>query len=628
MSIREKYLLLLTLLFIVAAGLAAGLTSFLLSDSLDRVSHASEERVAQALVRQLEQEGIRRTQLLAWSLSDALYQTDVRTIAILTRASRSQKGVLAIDVYDKDAIVLHDGTKKLLMVGKVLENSIVREALNKRHLVSRINDNTIEVTVPVVIGRHLLGGVYMVLDKKIVADEIQKLRNAYAQIEAKNKASRYTVMIGLMVVFGLFGIVVANYLSRNMAHPVRLLTKYTKLIGKIPAIDIMNGLQRLEKRQDEIGQLSRAIVAATQELEATTVSRDHVSGLLRAIPDPMMVVDMQGNITEVTPAMAEQVGMSEQELCGRLYSDFLDCSALVLSAMQSGKITSVAGVEGSLIDPHIPVLVAAAYFEDGMRRQRRVVIAVRDIQELVKTQDALRTTRDQAQSANLAKSTFLANMSHEFRTPLNAIIGFTELLIMDPPSLKEPGQKQEYYEIIRDSGRHLLEIINDVLDMSKIETGKMELDERKIFLEEPVRSAVSMMCGRATEAQTDIVLEMDSSLEAYVDPRLFRQIVLNLLSNAIKFTEAGGQITVILRRNRLNQIIFAIIDSGIGMNANDVKRVMRPFEQADDSLDRKYEGTGLGLPLVNKMVILHGGVFRLFSRPGRGTIAFICLPAQ
>ncbi len=628
MSIRTKYLLLLTLLAIVAAGLAAGLTSYLLSSSFERVSRASEKRVAQALIQQLEQEAIRRTQLLAWSLSDAIYHVDIQTIKTLISASLSHEGVREVAVYDSAGQVLYDGAEGVKTVGAALERDIVRQALASGRLAAKIHQNDVEVTTPVVIGRRLIGGVYMRLDKKIVANELAALRRALTEIEAESEARRDTVMLVLMAVFSFFGILTAIYISRNMADPVRLLTRYTGLIGKVPAADIAYDLYELGAREDEIGQLSRSIVATTKELEATTVSRNHVSALLRAMPDPIFVVALTGEIEEVTPAMVEQLGRSAEELCGRDYREFLECGALDLDSIISQKVSSIAGLEGRLTHQGTPVSVAAAAFLDSASKNPCVVIAVRDIEELVKVQNALRATRDEAQAANLAKSTFLANMSHEFRTPLNAIIGFTDLLLLDQSRRMTPEQQQEYFQIIRDSGHHLLGIINDVLDMSKIETGKMELHAEMTLLKKPVESAVNMMSGRAKEARTEISLELDASLEAVVDSRLFRQVALNLIANAIKFTTAGGRILVVLRRNHQGQVVFAVIDNGIGMNQEDAKRVLHPFEQADASLSRTYEGTGLGLPLVTKMVELHGGIFRLLSRPGRGTVAFVRLPRR
>ena len=612
----------------MGAAFAAGLTWILLSYSLAETQAASEEKIEQALVNQLEQEGVRRAELLALSLSDALYQLDIRTIEVLAEAANGQNGVLAVSVFDHTAEVLHDGTAELDSVGETLELALVNQALSEARPVSKINGDTVEVTTPVVIGRRLLGGVYFKLDKQIVATELSLLRASLTRIERDSQSNRVAAIAGIVAVFSILGFWAAYYISRNMAEPIRKLTRTTSTIGKRAADAISKDLLALSSRQDEIGQLSRSLADTACELELTTVAKDHVSNLLKALPDPVFVLNKSGNIKQANPAMCEQVNWSEEMLSGRHFTDFLVCAHLDLDAVINGDVSVVAGAEGRLRATDTPVSIAAAAFEDSTTSERLVVLAVRDIAELVEAQNALIAARDEAQAANKAKSTFLANMSHELKTPMNAIIGFTELMILDREKADPDAQELEYLSIIKDNSHQLVGIINDVLDMSRVDAGTLTLEVEDTSLSEQIEAALLMLAGRAQASQINLEKDLDATLVASVDPRLFRQIAYNLISNAIKFTDPGGRVSVVLRRNRIGQPIFAVWDSGIGMRAVDVKKAMLPFEQADDRLSRKFGGTGLGLPLVAKMTAQHGGKFRLFSRIGKGTIAYVRLPAE
>lgn len=229
--------------------------------------------------------------------------------------------------------------------------------------------------------------------------------------------------------------------------------------------------------------------------------------------------------------------------------------------------------------------------------------------------------------ANRLKSEFLASMSHELRTPLNAIIGFSEALRDGLVGELAPAQL-DYASEIYQSGRHLLSLINDILDLSKIEAGKMELEIEKIEIVPLITNALTIVKERAAKdgIHLDKTIAPDVTTVS-ADGRKLRQIVYNLLSNAVKFTPRGGSVRVEVRRV-LDQIEFAVIDSGIGIAASDVSRLFQPFVQLDAGIDRKFEGTGLGLVLVKNLVELHGGIVGVESQQGQGSRFWIQLPAM
>jgi signal transduction histidine kinase len=237
--------------------------------------------------------------------------------------------------------------------------------------------------------------------------------------------------------------------------------------------------------------------------------------------------------------------------------------------------------------------------------------------------------RDQAEAANRAKSSFLATMSHELRTPLNAVIGFSEMMQNEVFGRLGDPRYHAYAGDICDSGSHLLAIINDVLDLSKAESGKLELNEELFDLRDVVVDITRLTENRLASAGLTGTIDLPAELPlVHGDELKTRQMLLNLLSNAIKFTPPGGSVAVSVREDCEHGVAIVVADTGIGIAEQDLDRVLQPFEQADSSLARTHEGTGLGLPLVKAMIELHGGTLTLKSALDKGTEVTIVFPAE
>jgi signal transduction histidine kinase len=235
--------------------------------------------------------------------------------------------------------------------------------------------------------------------------------------------------------------------------------------------------------------------------------------------------------------------------------------------------------------------------------------------------------KEMAEKSNRLKSEFLANMSHELRTPLNAILGFSEMISGE---VLGPGlpRYRDYAGDIHGAGKHLLSLINDILDLSKAEAGKLELHVEPIDLAALIQESARLIQGRATEQKLRISLDIAALPPLLADRLRVKQILLNLLSNAVKFTPEGGVVSVEAAHDMAGDVAVCVRDTGIGIAPEMIPLAFEPFRQIDSALSRKYEGTGLGLPLVKQLIELHEGKVRLESILGKGTSVFITFPAM
>ena len=291
---------------------------------------------------------------------------------------------------------------------------------------------------------------------------------------------------------------------------------------------------------------------------------------------------------------------------------------IVLSGLEDETTAMLALQEG-----------AQDYLVKGQGDGHLIGRAIRYAVERKRVESQLVEAKNSAESASRAKSEFLANMSHELRTPLNAIIGFSEILKQEPLGPLGHASYREYVRDVHESGVHLLKIINDILDLSKIEVGKLSLNEMPIDLRDAVESCMRIVRERAATAGLDLTADLSAQLPILnADERMVKQVLLNLLSNAIKFTAAGGSVRVSAGINADCGMFIRIADSGIGIAPADIEMALQPFVQIDSTLQRKYQGTGLGLPLARSMVEMHGGRFIIESTVGAGTTITVHFPPE
>jgi PAS domain S-box-containing protein len=385
-----------------------------------------------------------------------------------------------------------------------------------------------------------------------------------------------------------------------------------------------------------LGLLTESNRSLSIEVEARRKSEEDNRRLAGTIFDAsaeaIMVCDSQSRIIAVNPAFTQIAGFSPAEIMGRN-------PRVMASGRQNREFYAKMWADlqqngrwqGELWNRRkngevYPLWLSISQVRSDDGEIVKYVGIFTDITRRKQVERDLMESRLAAEQANRAKSHFLANVSHEFRTPLNAILGFSELLLIEADSEGLSSRHCGYAANIHDSGQHLLELVNDLLDLSKIEAGKWVLYPGLFPLVPLVEECVRLLQADAGAAAIAIVLDLERAPRALrADPRAIRQCLLNLLSNAVKFTANGGRVMVAVETDDAETVI-KVSDTGIGIAAEDIPRLTHPFEQAEVSHPRPCKGTGLGLAVVRSLVDLHGGSMRIESRLGEGTTVTIALP--
>jgi PAS domain S-box-containing protein len=379
-----------------------------------------------------------------------------------------------------------------------------------------------------------------------------------------------------------------------------------------------------------LAQLAALAVEYRRAEDALADMRQRHELILNAADDGIFGVDVQGHIVFANPACARMLRREPDAMTGEdsgalIAAAALDPIAATLSDGETRRIEQIQLRRSDDTEFSAELTVTPVY---RLASNLRAVVAFHDIGNQIQVQRQLLHAKEQAETANRAKSGFLANMSHELRTPLNAIIGFSETMVKQLLGPLSNARYREYAEHINLSGQHLLALINDLLDLSKIEAGKLELVEETVDFRILMKDCQLLVRDLAHSKQLALFTEIALELTAvYCDEQKLKQVIVNLLSNAIKFTEPGGRVTV-TAACEMADLHIAVSDTGIGIAPEQMAKVMQPFGQADEAHNREHKGTGLGLPLSKGLVELHGGTLALDSVLGEGTTVSIRLPGR
>jgi PAS domain S-box-containing protein len=349
--------------------------------------------------------------------------------------------------------------------------------------------------------------------------------------------------------------------------------------------------------------------------------------------DGLLVVDEGGKVRSANPAAERMLGQRTGDMVGQHFFDLIATQSHqppIHSLSRMAYAERPSQVE--LTRPDGSTLIADVALTKLPDNPNAAFVALlHDVTEMKMREAELRAARDQAEAASNSKSQFLANMSHELRTPLNAVIGFSEIMKTELLGPIGTGTYRGYSESIHDSAKHLLGIINDILDISSIESGSPRLYEGIHEPEQICQSVVALVAGRADSAQVKLAVNVDPATDLlYADGRMMKQMLINLVGNAIKFSSAGTRIEIRVTPagpELHSGVVFAVTDQGIGIAKEDIPRILKPFEQVETAFARNFDGVGLGLPLVNSMARLHGATLTIESELNLGTTVSILFPA-
>jgi cell cycle sensor histidine kinase DivJ len=389
-----------------------------------------------------------------------------------------------------------------------------------------------------------------------------------------------------------------------------------------------------------------AIFMAHARVQADQRNARDLRLLTSALGDIVVRFDRTGAVSSIVGDMHKTYGLESRDLFARGFfrrvhvADRPAFLKLVSDAVTNGAsahavlrlhIGGIENTSGGYLEPVFNYFDARTCHVDMTAAsvteiEAPVVCILRDITAAHRAEEEIAAARRQSELAMAGKTRFLANVSHELRTPLNAIIGFSEMLASEDLEPRDPEKRREYAKIIRDSGHHLHEVVSMILDMSKIESGSMQIFPEPFSLPKLVEQCCDMIQIKADQGHVTLARDCRDDIEEVVaDKRACKQILLNLLSNAVKFTPVQGKVTVRLRPEG-NSLVLAVSDTGIGIGGDDLVRLGDPFFQASSSHDRSYEGTGLGLSVVRGLVGLHGGSIAIESALKMGTTVTVRLP--
>ncbi|NTH17916.1 two-component sensor histidine kinase [Agrobacterium rhizogenes] len=374
---------------------------------------------------------------------------------------------------------------------------------------------------------------------------------------------------------------------------------------------------------------------ASDAVEAVVV--EHRDLMLEAASGLVLLFDPQGSVTTVGGRDRAEFLSWMRDPSGRGFIEHVHISDRILflqavDTLRQGRdalgvdlrLERSAVIEGN--DQFIHIRMEMSARRDGEGRLTSIVSQSRDISYDQQLRDEANRKTAEAESANDAKSRFLAAVSHELRTPLNAILGFSDILSGEYFGKLENNRQREYVGLIRQSGAHLLSVVNTMLDMSKIEAGRYELVPEPFPIEASIGACEAMLALQAKEKGLTLTSRVQRGLgDIVADQRAIQQVLINLVGNAIKFTDAGGAVTIDAAMAD-GMLKLSVCDTGIGIAADRLASLGQPFVQIQNDYTRRYAGTGLGLSLVKGLVGLHGGSFAIASAPGEGTVITILIP--
>ena len=455
----------------------------------------------------------------------------------------------------------------------------------------------------------------------------------------KSIADMIGLVIWVTIIFLTSGSILAIAWAAKISKPLSNLVEVSKAVGS-------GDLERKVhvKTRDEIGQLGTVFNKMTEDLSKSLVSKDYLDNIIKSMVDPLIVTSAEGRITAVNPATLDLFGYKEEEIIGKnppiLFVKGEDefWSNSFNKLIKEGHISNFEATFKTKNGEKIPMIFSGSVIKGSEGSSDSVVIVAKDITEHKRAEAKMQSAREAAEAASKTKSEFLANVSHEIRTPMNAIIGMTELALDSELS----PEQIDYLKVVHSNSETLLSLINDILDISKIEAGKMNIEEIPFDLKETVEGVVEGLSIRAKDKDIEMTSYIEPGIPSMMtgDPTRLRQILLNLADNALKFTKKG-EVAIKVEEdtsaaddsNKRVGLHFMISDTGMGISMKDQENIFDKFSQVDSSATRRFGGTGLGLSISRHLVEVMGGRIWVESEINKGSIfhfnlSFKCLEGK
>ena len=621
MKLKQRYILYVVAGVILVTGLQW---------SVMFTSHLSEGEEIQAVTTQvmneaLERQLLLREDVLSQSFADRLVAPIILgqygTIEVIALAALRLEDVTYNAVYDAQGDLIYDTEGGFAPPGERIDAEALAVVFGQDESYLERRESIVELTRPIMSGGVIIGAFKMRMSlDSLEASRItlqEALSTRMGELTADHFRQSLALSIFLMVIFATGGFIAAQRLVR----PILRLKEHATQLGR-GRFDV----EPIPNRADELGELSDALVSAANNLKVTTISRAYFSNIVESMIDPVVVVNVHGRILDANSAAGKLLRADKSEILGQPFAGYcLDTKRRPAKPMdvRAGRVGFIQTAHGRVF----PVLFSASILSGLEDRDPGYVCVFRDISDLLVSEQRLSDALQRAEAANRTKSAFIANTSHELRTPLNAIIGFAELIgLQTHGPLKE--KYLEYLDDITYSARHLKNVVDDVLDLSKIEAGKLDLIEEEVDLHRAVSDCVRVIQPEADNRNISISMKgVSDALALNADDRYLRQMILNLLSNAVRYNRDGGRVVISTEQDDFG-VQIKVSDTGFGMSAEEQEMIIEPFAQGSSALARKAGGTGLGLALTLGLINRHGGQLKLESLEGKGTTVTLCFPTR
>ena len=623
LHLRTRYALaLLTLLLATVGSLSAALlTEF--SVTAGNLREASAKFMDDALLRQYERRAGDLSVTLAESLVNAVYLLQVDSLSNIVDGLTQRADINAIAVFDSTGLLYYNGVIPGVADEALDTHFVSNSFFDGANTIIEYRDQTVASSAPILLSGKVIGHVLVNLSLAPIQEQIAIARDEQSRLIGNGLKLGLWASVGITLTFGGLGVILAVFMGDRLSRPIDALAKLARRIGQgdynIPE-DMKGG--------GEIQGLVQSFHSMASDLRNTTVSKAHLDNILHGMLDGLLVVGADGRIQTANRATRKLLGYEENELLGQPITDFFHAPAQIDQPEAADKPHE--GTARPKNGGGLPVLLSVSALRERTTAGASTVWVFRDISSLKATQNALVAAMQESERANHAKSQFLANMSHELRTPLNAIIGYSEMLVDEARDIGQDGMTDDLGRI-HAAGKHLLGLIDDVLDLSKIEAGKMMLNREEFSLQTVIEDVAATVRPMLAERRNSLIIDCQDDLAPIISDQIkIRQILFNILSNAVKFTENGSIVVTARSKGRPDGdwIAIEVTDSGIGMSVDQVERIFGEFIQADSSTTRKYGGTGLGLAISRKMAQMLGGEISAASMPGKGSTFTIELPTR